>query len=51
MKSLRLLCPVALATFLSGWSIFTPTPAAAQKIKILIMPKLVGIPYYACLGH
>jgi hypothetical protein len=35
-----------LAASLRAWSLLMPGPAAAAKIKILIMPKLVGIPYY-----
>jgi len=31
---------------LSAWSFFAPTATASAKTKILIMPKLVGIPYY-----
>jgi ABC-type sugar transport system substrate-binding protein len=30
---------------MGAWSLLAPSPAAA-KLKILIMPKLVGIPYY-----
>jgi rhamnose transport system substrate-binding protein len=46
MKPLHILYFLVFATSLSAWSFFAPTATAASKSKILIMPKLVGIPYY-----
>jgi ABC-type sugar transport system substrate-binding protein len=46
MKSPQSICSLLLAASLGAWSLLAPSPAAAAKLKILIMPKLVGIPYY-----
>jgi rhamnose transport system substrate-binding protein len=47
MKSKQTISCLAVIATLCGLSMIAPvTASAAAKIKILIMPKLVGIPYY-----
>ncbi len=46
MKRIQTLCSLMFLACLSGGSFFAVAPTALAKTKILIMPKLVGIPYY-----
>lgn len=46
MKSPRFIYLLLLAASLGAWALLVPCPAAAAKQKILVMPKLVGIPCY-----